>query len=143
LSNGETLDALAREARQLGQDGRRMAEAVEVNTRILELGPGNLPAFTRRGLSYLKLDDCPAARKALTCALRLNSKSSLVAEALKKIDRGWDAALERARGGPDKNLLTASQRKCLQTKSRRQRAGAQRRSSEGPMVVSGQERGSS
>lgn len=95
----EELKALGQRARQLGQSGRRTEEAVEVNTRILQIDPENLPALTRRGLSYLKLDNYPAARKDLTHAKRLYPASSIVTDTLRRIDREWDAAMDRARGG--------------------------------------------
>lgn len=113
------LEALEREARRLGQAGKQFAKAVEVNTRILELSPENLPALTRRGLSYLKLDNYPAAKEDLSRALLLYPGSSLVAEALKKIERGWDAAQERARRRAAENRRPAVKRKPAE-KSKRQ-----------------------
>lgn len=119
-----------RRARHLGQTGTRMAEAVEVNSRILELAPHNLPALTRRGLAYLKLDNYPAAREDLSRALRLYPGSSLVAEALKKIDRGWDAALERARRGPAEDRKPAKKGKPRRPRSSPRRSRSRRQIAE-------------
>ncbi len=116
----EQLKALVSRARQLGQTRTRVAEAVEVNSRILELDPQSLPALTRRGFFYLKLDDYSAAKKDFTHALQLYPASSFVAEALKKIDRGWDAALKRARGGPAEDWQPVKKSKPRRAKSRRQ-----------------------
>ena len=121
-TKNDQLKALEQQARQLGQSGRRVAEAVEVNTRILECDPENLPALTRRGLCYLKLDDYPAAKKDLTHARRLYPASSLVSEALKKIDRGWDAAMERARGGTAGKFKPLKKRKRPRTRYQPQRS---------------------
>lgn len=95
-----------------------MSEAVEVNTRILERDPENLPALTRRGLSYLKLDNYPAAKEDLTHARRLYPGSSIVTDALRKIDRGWDAAMDRARGGTAGKFQPLKKRKRSQTGSK-------------------------
>jgi tetratricopeptide (TPR) repeat protein len=84
-----------REARRLGQKGDWGPKAVQVNTRILELDPDNLPALTRRARCFFEQDDYPAARKDYVRALQLYPASKLVQEALAKIDRGWDASRER------------------------------------------------
>ncbi len=76
------IGALACKARRLGTAGRRVPDAVKVNTRILELDPDNLPALTRRGLCYLNLGKYPAAKDDLSRALRLYPGSSLVKEVL-------------------------------------------------------------
>lgn len=93
--NKDDLEALAREARRLGQKGDWGPEATRLNTEILELDPDNLPALTRRARCYLEQDDYPAAKKDYVRALQLYPGSKLVQEALAKIEREWDASLER------------------------------------------------
>jgi tetratricopeptide (TPR) repeat protein len=106
---GDQIEELARKARSLGSPGKRAVEAVKVNTRILELDPDNLAALTRRGLCYLKLDNYPAAKEDLSRALRIYPGSSLVQQALGKIERGWYAALERARRRAEKRSRRAEE----------------------------------
>lgn len=91
----QPLEALMREARRLGQKGDWGPRATQINTRILELDPDNLPALTRRARCFFEQDDYPAARKDYVRVLELYPGSKLVQEALAKIDRGWDASQER------------------------------------------------
>ncbi len=122
---------LADKARRLGTTGRRLPEAVKVNTRILELDPDNLPALTRRGLCYLNLGKYPAAKEDLSRALQRYPGSSLVKEALRRIERGWDAAVERERRRPEER-----RRRVREEEARRRAAGeARRRKAEGLRAV--------
>lgn len=125
-SKDDQLKALESQARQLGRSGTRMVEAVAVNSRILELDPQHLPALTRRGLAYLKLDDYQAARRDLLQARDLYPGSSLVDDALKKIAREWDAALVRTQRKPAENSNPVTRSR--QGGSRYQKAEQARRS---------------
>lgn len=82
--NGD-LQALTHEARRLGQTGKWGPEAVWVNTRILELDPGNLAALTRR--CYQEQGNFPAAKEDYSRALQIYPESALVKEALGRIER--------------------------------------------------------
>ena len=104
---------------------------MKVNTQILKLEPDNLPALTRRGLCYLNLGKYPAAREDLSRALRLYPQSSMVKEALRKIERGWDAALERERQLPEERRRRAREKES----SRREAEEARRRTEEGLRAV--------
>ncbi len=81
----------------MGTAGRRVPEAVKVNTQILELDPDNLPALTRRGLCYLNLGKYLAAKEDLSRALQRYPASTLVKEALRRIEREQNIALQQER----------------------------------------------
>ena len=100
---------------------------------ILELDLDNLPTVTRCGLCHLNLGKHSAAKEDLTRALRLYPGSSLVKEALGRIERGWDAALERERqraeerGQPTEKRQPVKKRKPRQPEWKRQLAEESRR----------------
>lgn len=81
------LQALTHKARRLGQTGKWGPEAVWVNTRILKLDPGNLAALTRRGRCYQEQGNFPAAKEDYFRALQIYPESTLVKEALGRIER--------------------------------------------------------
>jgi tetratricopeptide (TPR) repeat protein len=74
-----------------------------VNTRILELDPGNLAALTRRGRCYQEQGNFPAAKEDYFRALQIYPESALVKEALGRIEREEKRApakMVRARARP-------------------------------------------
>lgn len=86
-----------REARRLGKKGDWGSDATRINSRILELDPDNLAALTRRARCYFEQDDYASAREDYRRALEIYPASKLVKENLARIDRQWDASLERKR----------------------------------------------
>ncbi len=95
--NNSPLETLTREARRLGKKGDWGPDATRINSQILELDPDNLAALTRRARCYFEQDDYTAAKEDYQRALEIYPASKLVQEALARIEREWNALLERKR----------------------------------------------
>lgn len=95
--NESPLETLMREAKRLGNKGDWGPDAIRINSRILELDPNNLAALTRRARCYFEQDDYAAAREDYQRALEIYPASKIVKESLARIEREWEASLERKR----------------------------------------------
>ncbi len=114
----------------MGTAGRRVPEAVKVNTQILELDPDNLPALTRRGLCYLNLGKYLADKEDLSRALQRYPASTLVKEALGRIERERNIALQRERQQAEERRRQAEERRRRAEGRRRRQEERRRRAKE-------------
>lgn len=81
------LKRLEREARDLRAREDWSERAIEANTRILEVDPGNLAALTRRARCHRERGDLLAAKQDYARALRLSPENANVKAALEELKR--------------------------------------------------------
>jgi tetratricopeptide (TPR) repeat protein len=101
------LEALRSVAVNMGRTGNFGPKALLINTRILELSPGDLQALVRRGRCHRERDDFPAAKEDYLRALRISPGNAFVESELREIEAGWDAARERAEARNERERLRA------------------------------------
>lgn len=96
---GVSVRLLEERAKRLGRGGEWGALALGVNSRILEIDPGNVGALTRRARCNVALDDYPAAKADFERALELGPASGAHKEqlvrGLEEIHKGWEQAAGR------------------------------------------------
>ncbi len=101
------IEALRNAAVNMGQRGNFGPEALLINTRILELSPGDLQALVRRGRCYRERDDFPAAKEDYLRALRISPGNTFAKSELRVIEAEWDAARERVEARAEKEQARA------------------------------------
>lgn len=103
------LEGLKRRAENMGKAGDWGLWALQANTRILELDPGNFGALYRRGRCYEEQDDFPAAKEDYSRALQIQPRK-FVEEALGRLERGWNEAEEKRKRRGEKSQAKAKKR---------------------------------
>lgn len=89
----EDLEKLVWEAVRLGRAGEWGARSVEVNTKILDLSPDNVPALTRRGRCHYELAGYEAAKADYQRALSLEAGNRIAKNFLRRIEEGGSSGV--------------------------------------------------
>lgn len=76
---------LLEKAKRLARERNRSSEAIDVNTKILEIDPLQVGSYTRRGACFLEHGDLKAAAKDYRSALEIDPNNRIAANRLEEI----------------------------------------------------------
>ena len=127
------LEALKRKAVYLGRKEIWGLEGIRLNSRILEVDPDDFGALYRRGKCYEMGDDFPAAKEDYSRALLIKPGTKYAEEALRRIQRGWAEAEERAEKARTKRRAEAraeAARRAERARARAEEAREKKRAEE-------------